>query len=662
MNSEYASLRSRVEQLSHDYYQLNLSTVSDDEFDRLVRELAKMEDRLGIHDLTSPTKRVGGTTTGKFEKVAHFVPMLSLDNVFTEDEIAAFFKTNHALIAEPKIDGLSCALRYRDGLLERALTRGDGREGDDVTANVRTIKNVPLEITIKSPVEIRGEIYMPKKTFAAIVRAQTESGEEPFANARNAAAGSLKQKDPSVTARRGLKFIAYQAFGEGLEFDDYLAQLVTLGHHGFLTPYNCETEFAAAREETPASVSVDWYAQARNAYEFETDGAVLKVRYTTVRRELGLGTKSPRWACALKFPPERKSTRLIGVTCQVGRTGVITPVAELEPVVLSGATVKRASLCNQDEVERLGISVGDLVFVERAAEVIPKVVGLANKHVSGHAHWKMPSACPCCQTPLKKDEGKVAYYCPNHACPDQVFERLRHAVAKSALDLDGCGDAYVRILMNADVRDLADLMEVPEHSLHSVGAGKSAATKFVLERERVKSAPLWRKYHALGIEGVGQTVCKELALAYPTILDLARASDLETRVGPVRAAAIRAYLIDNADMIERLDRVGFRFGEPQAAAGEAQGAKPLQGKVLCITGTLMSGSREAVAAKIEKAGGLVKGSVGKKTDYLIIGDMPGANKTSAAKKYGTKVLSEEELYALLGEKFELAQQVNVDDL
>jgi DNA ligase (NAD+) len=440
----YRALRQKVEQLSHDYYQLNLSSVTDDEFDRLVRELARVEALLGVDDPTSPTKRVGGTATGKFEKVSHHTPMLSLDNVFTEADILAFFKRDGRnpaeleLVTEPKIDGLSLSLTYRGGRLDKAVTRGDGHTGDDVTANARTVKNIPLEILIKDTVEIRGEIYMPKSVFDTIVKAQVASGEEPFVNARNAAAGSLKQKDASVTARRGLKFIAYQALGTAFEFDDYLAQLQTLGDYGFTTPMSCLSHtgepVSGVTMSDPTNISVAGHAMMRNAYEFETDGTVLKVRNTMLRRELGLGTKSPRWACAIKFPPERKTTTLVGVSCQVGRTGVITPVAELEPVFLSGATVKRASLCNQDEVVRLGINIGDLVFVERAAEVIPKVVGLATKKSVGH--WTMPDACPCCGTRLVKDEGMVAYYCPNHTvCSDQVFERLRHAVAKPALDV-----------------------------------------------------------------------------------------------------------------------------------------------------------------------------------------------------------------------------------
>ena len=634
MNPRISELRAKLHELNRKYYVGIDTGVTDAEFDQMMRELKQLE-LLNPEDFdpNSPTARVGSDLANGFDKVKHDRPMLSLDNTFNVDELLSFFGgTAQGLIVEWKVDGLSLSLIYRKGRLVRAVTRGDGTQGDDVTANARTIWSIPLVLREKIDVEVRGEVYLSRDDFERLNAECLENGDDQFANPRNAAAGTLKQKDSTIVAKRRLSFVAYHLLGEDHTTQgalvDRLDQLEfkTLGRH------------LVDAGELEAMISSK--EQERGNLPFDVDGLVFKIDDVRRQDELGTGTKSPRWACAYKFTPEVKHTTLERIEVQVGRTGVLTPVAVLTPVVLAGATVTRASLCNWDEIRRLQVAEGDIVSVSRQGEVIPKVLGLTSKKSSFSAH-PAPAVCPCCGTAAVRESNYVAFRCPNFNCKDQAVQRLHHAVSKPCLDWDGLGEAQVRLLVDNGITRLSQLMSLDPSTVF-----KSALSrKFLLERERVKSQPMWRKLHALGIDGIGATTCKTLAMRYPTI-DLicsAPASELKALIGDVKARSLAEGLLQLADQMEfdHLEEHGFVF-EDEVKSG------PLSGKVLCITGSLMTGTRDQVSKRIEDAGGVVKGSVGKATDYLVIGESPGGNKTSAAAKYGTKVLTEEQLYALIG--------------
>lgn len=627
--------------------------MSDSEFDRLLVELRNLEAKHPeLADPESPSARVGSGSTTGFAKVKHTVRCLSLDNAFNIIDVHDFFRNSRTIrqnsdpaakdyIVEPKVDGLSLCLRYDHGNLVQAITRGDGTTGDDVTANAMVIPTIPHTIPGGLTIEVRGEAFMYKSGFEKINTERVAAGEEPFANPRNAASGTMKQKDTSEVAKRPMGFIGYRLIGT--RHPTQLQCLGALKDFGFVTPIDLGdlkrrnlTSVCSFAELEDAIMQMD---ADRKKVDFDTDGAVIKFNSMAMQDELGDGTKYVKWGLAYKYPAEKRATRLNSITVSIGRLGTLTPIAELEPVQLGGSTVKRASLCNQDEIDRLGLDVGDEVIVEKAGEIIPKVVGVVSHR--GAKVWKMPKKCPCCDTEVVRAEGAVAYRCPNFMCSDQVFERLKHAVQKGALDIDGCGDSMIQLLMANGVKTLSDLLSLRQSFLPVSAATK----KFFVEREKARQQPLWRKLAALGIDGVGQTLSKELAARYNSldkILDLSRA-DLVAIMGPVSAGSFLEHLRANADEIGKLDELGFKFEDAERAVG------PLTGKVFVITGGLMSGSRGQVSKKIEDAGGIVKSSVGKKVDYLVAGDGGGNTKAVAAQKLGTKVITEEELYVLLGQ-------------
>lgn len=629
-------LRQLLHQHSHSYYVLSTPIITDAEYDELFRELVQLEASFPEHaDPNSPTSRVGAPEIPGFVKVAHSSKMLSLDNVFSVDEALQFFSKSSAqpVMVEWKIDGLSLSLHYVDGQLKQALTRGDGVTGDDVTANARTVRDIPLILKRPISVEIRGEVYMPKASFIKLNAQREQEGEELFSNPRNAASGTMKQRSPQEVARRDLRFIAYHALGQSI--DGALTQsalMKEVDELGFVISPQRKTNLTPDGIRTVALISL----KLRDCFSFEVDGLVIKMDSREAQRDLGIGTRAPKWAVAYKFPAERKMTVLKAITVQVGRTGTLTPVAELEPVRLSGAIVRRASLCNQDEVERLGINVGDAIFVERAGEVIPKITGLSKKESIGP--WKMPTVCPCCATKVKRNEGQVAYYCPNHDCPDQVFARLEHAVSKGSLDIDGCGEAQIRLMIERGARHLSDIFAFADVAF----LGAAASRKFSIEREKAKKAPLWRKIRALGIDGIGSTASKELALRFGSLEKMVSSPELKEVLGPVAFVSFLKAIESQVDEIDRLASLGFHLEEDAKARGI------LSGKVFVITGSLMSGTRDTVSALIEKNGGLVKPSVGKKVNFLVAGEGGGNNKAAAAVKYGTKVITENDLYTMLG--------------
>lgn len=624
-------------------------TMTDAEYDLLVKERAEIEQaNTGLRS----TPRVGTSSTGT--KVKHLRPMLSLDNVFSVEELVNFFKldrmrsvTPSDLVWEPKVDGLSLSLTYSGGKLIAAVTRGDGAEGDSVLANAMVIPSIPRTIKVKSDIEVRGEAYIKKEDFAELIE-ELEIEGTTLSNARNAAAGSLKLKDSAECARRRLSFIAYQAYGvTAASHVDVIDILLTLG-------------FSTTTPQLLLDVNdrlVEELNHARKQLPYETDGVVIKVNDLKLRDEMGLGRRSPRWAVAYKFPPEQKITTLQSVNLQVGRTGVITPVANLLPVDLGGAIVRRASLCNFDEIARLNVAVNDHVIVVRAGEIIPKIVGVASR-VLDRVEIKVPTRCPCCGEKVERTD-KVAIRCTNYSCPDQIYERLAHAVSKSSLDWDGCGEAQLRALIDHGCTELADLLNIRDVSF----MGIAAQAKFIVERECVKSAPLWRKLHALGAESIGKSLCQDLARRYGSLVAIVEDEDgVEAMVGPSRADKLFKEIMRQESHITSLEEAGFLFRESTPATPPGRAA----GKVFVITGSLTTGTRDQVAARIEEAGGITKGSVSKSVDYLVIGDEPGGTKLKAAERLGTKTIDEDELYTILGidrSKLESAlSAVDLDDL
>lgn len=659
-------LRQELAQHDHAYYVLNSPRITDSTYDVLYQELQALEREYPeLLDSTSPTQRIGGLNTG-FEKVIHRTKMLSLDNRYTAALLLASFQPGEEVLMEPKIDGLSLKLVYENGALIQAVTRGNGSQGDDVTANAKAIRSIPmllqqpqsfLDSGVMVPIprlEVTGEVYMTNSVFEALNRTLEREGDEPFANPRNAASGSLKLKNPQEVAERNLSFVVHGCNTElkGVETMDALLDFLAAA--GFQTTdllpqddgltvtcvFKLGDEVALVKRLKSADL-------LRKRLLLQTDGLVFKVNSLSRQRDLGEGNKYPMWAFAYKFPSERKATTLLGVTLQVGKTGRITPVAELKAVNLSGTVVQRASLCNQDEIQRLDVNIGDTVLVEKSAEIIPKVVGVATKSTEGYFH--IPTNCPSCQKPVTRTEGFVDYYCLNPDCHDQVFARLRYAASKQALDLQGVGEGMIRTLMlNAGVRKLSDLFALENYDQHL----KPAARKtFKAAREKALTQPFWRQLSALNIEGLGVTHCQSIEDRWPNLnsddpkLSLLDNWDgVKTVVGESVCAAMKAWFRDDANVteLERLMALGFTF------ATEKTGPQPLAGKVFVITGALATGQRDEVSEKIRNAGGVVKGSVTKKVHFVVQGVGGGRVKAEAAEKLRVPVITEEQLYTMLG--------------
>jgi DNA ligase (NAD+) len=664
MKDRIQNLRKELHQHNHNYHVLARPTITDEHYDQLFKELRDLEKAFPeFNDPNSPTSRVGGASIDTFDKIKHAVPMLSLENTFTSSEVVSFFQSkvpgreDLLGVAEPKIDGLSMSLMYECSKLVRATTRGDGTTGDDVTANVRTIPSVPLVLGKDFSGEIRGEVYMSRKQFEKLNAQLEKEGDELFANPRNAAAGSIKRKNPAEVAARKLSFIAYHYRPVGSHLigpdDSHSGVLEYLNKLGFLTPASIGANiFVNLRERDQVEKIVSTYKSVHAAHlDFDIDGLVFKINSLKLQEELGLNNRAPNWATSYKFPPEQKVTKLIGITVQVGRLGTLTPVAELQPVNLAGTTIKRASLHNQDEIQRLGINIGDDVIIQKAAEIIPQVVGLANKRSQGV--WSMPERCPCCNSVTSRLVNMVATVCTSRMCKDQVLARLEHAVKKQSLDIDGCGEQTVKALVDRGINGLPGLFALDDFSF----LGDSAARRLKAGIEKAKSAPLWRKLHALGIEGIGVTTCKELATRWSSLADmLDHMDDVASILGPVTFGNFKQYVEseENLSDLERLIQLGVTFEEERKSG-------PLVGKVFVITGGMVSGSREEVSAKIESLGGTMKSSVSKKVHYLVVGEGAGANKSTSAQKLGTKCISEQELYDMMGLPMTLAIKLEFEE-
>lgn len=676
------ALRREIEHHSYQYYALDAPTISDAAFDSLMRELREIEAaHPELVTASSPTQRVGGYVGEQFAPVVHERRMYSLDNAMDLDELDEWMeRTAEAcggalppLCCELKIDGSSIALTYEDGVLVRAATRGDGTTGEDVTVNMRTVRDVPLRLRDEArgaiapgveTLELRGEVYMPKKSFEALNAAAEEEGRAPFANPRNAAAGSLRQKDPAVTKMRDLSTFMYAiADDAALEVEGQWELLQWLRKAGFHV--NPDVRLCTTAEEVRGFCRE--CLDRRESLPYEIDGVVVKVNDFARQRAMGFTARAPRWAIAFKFPPEEKTTLLRDITVQVGRTGALTPVAELVPVVVAGSTVARATLHNLDEVHRKDVRVGDTVIVRKAGDVIPEVLGPVLSLRSPEARiWEMPSVCPSCGSPVVRDPGEVAFRCISIDCPAQALERLLHWASRGALDIDGMGEEIVsRLVESGRVADVADYYSLSEEELASldmgrvkadgepVRLGRTVAKKLVAAIEASKGRSFARVLFGLGIRHVGKTTAEAIAGAYPSMDALAAAGEDELAgiygVGPKVAHGMWLFFRtpDNVSVIERLRAAGVTMADEAVAVGE-EVPQVLAGLTFVLTGTLAhSGmTRDEAGARLKAMGAKVSGSVSKKTSFVVAGENAGS-KYDKAVALGVPVLDEAQLLNLL---------------
>ncbi|MBP3191056.1 NAD-dependent DNA ligase LigA [Natronogracilivirga saccharolytica] len=658
MNNEKAGkrvreLRSLLEAANDAYYQEAAPLMSDREYDLLLDELRKLEEEYGFDAGSSPTSRVGGKPTKEFPTVVHPVPMLSLSNTYNSDELNDFDRRvknilgheNYSYMAELKYDGMAVRLRYENGRLTLGATRGDGTQGDDITPNIRTIRDVPLEIPaeIAPEVEIRGEAYMEVAAFAKMNNQRSENGESVFANPRNATAGTLKLQNPATVSRRPIRMFAYD-----LLIDDDNRQrtqeekLNILEEAGFQV---CEHRKRCKNIDEVHDVISSW-AGIRKNLPYETDGVVVKVNEERYREILGQTAKAPRWAIAYKFEAEQAVSRIREITLQVGRLGTITPVAELEPVSLAGTTVKRATLHNEEEIQRKDIRVGDQVTVEKAGDIIPQVINVIlqeDKHRD--APFKMPEKCPACDSKLVKLPEEVAWRCTNNQCPPQIRSRLEHFASRDAMDIEGLGSAVVGQLVAAGlVQTFPDLYRISKEDLIPLERmGKKSAENLVNAIHKSKEKPFEKVLYALGIRFVGVTVARDLAKAFSDIDKLSAASEEDLcevdSIGPRIAASVRSFFSnpDNSLMVRQLREIGLQMETESPSDNTGN----LSGLTFVLTGTLPGLKRNDARSMIEKNGGKVSTSVSKKTDYVVAGDEAGS-KLDKAKKLGIRILDESE--------------------
>ena len=658
------ALREALEQHNYNYYVLSAPTISDREFDEMMKELQVLEEAHPEYaDPHSPTQRVGSDLSKEFEQVVHKYPMLSLGNTYSEDEVKDFYERiardlnePFEIVAELKYDGTSISLTYEDGRLVRAVTRGDGTRGDDVTANVKTIRSVPLKLMgdrYPATFEIRGEILLPWAEFDRLNKEREEQEEPLFANPRNAASGTLKQQNPAVVAARKLDAYFYYLLGEELPAETHFDNLEAARSWGFKIPNVIRV--CNSLEDIYDYIAY-WDVERKNL-PVATDGIVLKVNSLRQQRNLGFTAKSPRWAIAYKFQAERAVTRLNSVSFQVGRTGAVTPVANLEPVLLAGTTVKRASLHNADIIEGLDLHLGDKVFVEKGGEIIPKIVGVdveARGLLVGDK-VRFIRSCPECGTPLMRPEGEAAHYCPNEAgCPPQIKGKIEHFVTRRAMNIN-MGPETVEDLYEAGyIKDTADLytLEIADLLRLERWADKSARN-LMASLEESKQVPFERVLYGLGIRFVGETVAKRLVSAFHSMEQLEQASfeDLTAvdEIGERIARSIIAYFADerNRTLVNRLMEYGLQMSVPEEKL--ANRSEKLKGLSIVISGTFAKHSRDEYKAMIEQHGGKNSGSVSGKTDYILAGDNMGPAKLEKAAKLGVMIINEDEFLNMIAE-------------
>ena len=655
-------LRSELHEHNRRYYVLNSPTISDYEFDMLLKELQQLEEEYpDMYDATSPTLRVGSDITKEFRQVQHKYPMLSLGNTYSKEEVADFYdrvsrslNEEFEICCELKFDGTSISLTYEDGKLVRAVTRGDGEKGDDVTANVKTIRTVPLVLAGEGwprEFEIRGEVLMPWNVFEALNEERARNEEPLFANPRNAASGTLKLQDSSVVAKRRLDAYLYFMLGEQLPAEGHFENLQIAAEWGFkVSSTTCK---CATLDEVFSFI--DRMDVERKNLPFATDGIVLKVNSLRQQKNLGYTAKSPRWAIAYKFQAEKALTRLNEVTYQVGRTGVVTPVANLDPVQLSGTVVKRASLHNADIIEKLDLHIGDMVYVEKGGEIIPKITGVDTdaRFMLGQK-VNFIEKCPECGTPLVRVDGEAAHYCPNDTqCPPQIKGKIEHFVSRDAMNIDSIGPETVEMLFNYGlIKDIADIYTLcAEDLMFLPRMGAKSAENIVAAARASLEVPFERVLFALGIRFVGATVAKRLARAFGNI-DALMSATLEQltaveEIGERIAASVIAYFANDAHrmLVARLKEAGVKFelGEETLQARTTI----LQGKSIVISGVFSRHSRDEYKEMVESNGGKNVGSVSKSTSFILAGENMGPSKLEKANKLGVRIVSEDEFLAML---------------
>jgi DNA ligase (NAD+) len=653
-------LRQEIDEHNRRYYAEAAPTISDREYDALYRELSDLEKRFPkLAAPNSPTQRVGGTPLKAFGQITHGVPMLSLDNTYSEGEVTEFYHRIERLlpnkkipvVIEPKVDGVAVSLLYEKGELRYAATRGDGTVGDDITQNIKTIRAVPKQLKGDVPdiLEVRGEAYLDKGGFAKLNAERREAGLPEFANPRNAAAGSLKQLDPAIAAKRPLGVVFYgTGLIEGAKLDKHSELFSLLKKLGL--PGSERWWVADSVEEILKAIhELD---RIRHDFAYQTDGAVVKVDAFSQREVLGFTAKSPRWAIAFKYEAERVETRLLDILVQVGRTGTLTPVAALEPVVVSGSTVSRATLHNEEEIERKDIRIGDTVLIEKAGEVIPAVVSVRTDLRTGREKkFRMPKHCPECGSAVVKDEGQVAVRCVNSQCPAQVRRRIEHFASRGAMDIEGLGEAVINQLAQQKLLgDVGDIYALEGPTLLELERmGEKSVANLLEAIQQSKSRPLWRLLFGLGILHAGVSASRALADHFPNLDAIKESSVDELQmipdVGEVVGKSIHDFFREphNLAVIEKLRKAGLRFEAEPKAPGAAPGFK---NTTWVITGTLSEG-REEIAELIRARGGKVSGSVSKKTSYVLAGEEAGS-KLEKAKKLGVRVLNEGKFRELLG--------------
>ena len=651
---EMKELRDTLNAHGYRYYVLDEPTISDYEYDHMLRRLEELE-AAHPEEITpdSPTQRVGGRTLSEFEQVTHPVPLESLQDVFNDDEVCQFLEKipldAPVWSVEPKVDGLSVALEYRDGVFVRGATRGDGRVGEDVTENLRTIRSIPMTLPEKLPrLIVRGEVYMARSVFEEINARRELEGKPLMANPRNAAAGTLKQQSSAVVARRGLDCTLYQLAGDELPFTSHWESLEKARQWGF----KVSDAARICRSVAEIDAFIEHWDTARRRLPFPTDGVVIKVNDFAVRRQLGFTAKAPKWAVAYKFKAERAATRLDSVSFQVGRTGAITPVANLEPVLLAGTTVRRATLHNAEQMAQLDIRPGDTVYVEKGGEIIPKIIGvdLAQRPADSRP-FEYITVCPECGTPLVRYEGEAKHYCPNQSgCRPQIIGRIIHFIRRKALDIEGLGEETVELLYeNGLVRDVADLYDLRAEQLAPLPRlGEKSADNIIRSVERSKAVPFQRVLFGLGIRFVGETTAKYLAEHFRSLDAVMRATREELveadEVGGRIADAIIEYFAeeDNLRIIRRLRAAGLQFeAEARRLASEA-----LAGRSFVVSGKFTR-SRDEIKELIELHGGRNLAAVSGSVDYLVAGDKMGPAKLKKAEKLGVRIISEEEFIAMI---------------
>jgi DNA ligase (NAD+) len=667
--ARHAELVEEIRKHDYAYYVEAKPIISDRDYDQLYRELLDLEKEFpSLLTPESPTQRVGGQPLSAFKSSQHLAPMMSLDNTYSQEEVREFVARVQKLlpnetlewVVEPKVDGVAVNLRYQEGVLTVGATRGDGTFGDDITSNLKTIRSLPLRLRssrdLPKMMEVRGEVYMTKDGFAKVNAERAEAGAELFANPRNAAAGSLKQLDPRIVAKRRLDIVFYHAAKiEGGHLPRTQAELLEwLKSLGFKT----SEKIWLCRSVDELLAAIEALDHLRHSFRYETDGAVIKLNPLALREKVGVTSKAPRWGMAYKYAPEQAETTLKSIAIQVGRTGALTPVANLEPVLLAGTTVKRATLHNEEQIRRLDARVGDRVVIQKAGEIIPEVVSVVPHKRTGHEKtFHFPKECPECGSKVSKgataeDEAAV-WRCTNPDCPAQIRGRIEHWCSRGAMDIEGGGEALVaQLVTNGLVHDVSDLYKLTEDELVGLERmGEKSARNFLAGVEASKQGDMWRVLYGLGILHVGTGVAKTLGRSFPLLDDVFAASvdQLSTvdDVGGVIAQSIVQWHSEprNRQIIARLRHAGLSFKSSLYHA--AAGVGPLAGKTFVLTGTLPSMTREEAAAKIEARGGKTSSSVSKKTDYVLAGAEAGS-KLDKAQKLGVKIIDEAEFLKMCG--------------